>query len=262
MAYDEQYDAIMAQMYDGDYEVVSGGRPRSDIGFYVEEAKRNGGPVLEVGCGTGRILLPTAEAGIEIDGIDYSPEMLRIAREKLAAKNLNCRLERADMRDFDLGRKYRLITIPFRAFCHMETVEDHFAALSCVKKHLAPDGIFIFDFYQMQPAAFARFSEAEVLQIEREENGKKIRRYAKAKPNLAIQTSAIRFRWEVEDENGKIEEFISDFKMRWVHRYEVEHLLVRAGFELLHTYGEFDRSELSHESPEMIFVSRAAGERR
>ncbi|MEE8104901.1 MAG: class I SAM-dependent methyltransferase [Planctomycetota bacterium] len=258
MAYSDEYDAIMAQMYDGDYEVVSGGRPRSDIGFYVEEAAQNGGPVLEIGCGTGRILLPTAEAGIEIDGIDHSPEMLRIAHEKLAAKNLSCRLERADMRDFDLGKKYSLITIPFRAFCHMETVEDHFAALACVKKHLAPDGIFIFDFYQMQPVAFTKFSQDEVLQIEREQDGKIVRRYAHAKPNLAIQTSAIRFRWEVEDEAGEIEEFISDFKMRWVHRYEVEHLLARAGFELLHTYGDFDRSELSHESPEMVFVSRAA----
>jgi ubiquinone/menaquinone biosynthesis C-methylase UbiE len=90
---------------------------RPDVGFYVAAARESGGPVLELGCGTGRILLPTARAGIEIAGLDSSNYMLEECLRRLRAEPAQVRarasLHRGDMRDFDLGRTFRLATIPF-----------------------------------------------------------------------------------------------------------------------------------------------------
>src|SRR5688572_23755792 len=89
---------------------------RADISFYVEAAAKSGGPVLELGCGTGRILIPTARSGIEIAGLELSVGMLEACRRRLQAEPPEVRgrvsLQRGDMRDFDLGRSFRLVTIP------------------------------------------------------------------------------------------------------------------------------------------------------
>jgi ubiquinone/menaquinone biosynthesis C-methylase UbiE len=90
--------------------------------------------VLELGCGTGRVLLPVAAAGLDVVGLDQSPAMLAIARQKLTTLDAETRarvqLIEGDMRSFDLGMdRFRLITIPFRAFCHLLTIPDQQAAL-------------------------------------------------------------------------------------------------------------------------------------
>ena len=92
------------------------------------------GPVLELDCGTGRVLIPTAREGIDITGIDLSEHMLDICRTKLAQESdevqARTRIVRADTRDFDLGTQFKLMTIPFRPFQHLITVEDQLACLN------------------------------------------------------------------------------------------------------------------------------------
>ena len=111
-----------ADVYDSIYAYV-----REDIPFYVEEASRLGGPVLELGCGTGRITLPIAQSGIDIVGLDNSDGMLEVARRKarlLEDGNGVVDLHMADMRDFSLGRTFPLVIIPFRGFLALLSVED------------------------------------------------------------------------------------------------------------------------------------------
>lgn len=107
-------------------------RDRPDVASYVKQAQESGGPGLELGCGTGRVLIPPARAGIEIVGVDLSRSMLAICRDKLAREpdDVRARVEmvEADMRRFDLGREFRLVTLPFRPFQHLMTVQDQ---LSC-----------------------------------------------------------------------------------------------------------------------------------
>jgi ubiquinone/menaquinone biosynthesis C-methylase UbiE len=113
------------------YDYVAPYRARPGIDFYVEAAKSAGGPVLEVGCGTGRVLLPTARAGVEIVGLDLSPDMLGMCRQRLEnepeAVQSRVQLVQADMREFNLFRTFRLATIPFRPFQHLITVDDQLA---------------------------------------------------------------------------------------------------------------------------------------
>src|SRR6476469_2162090 len=111
--------------------------PSGDAAFYRGLARDAGGPVMEPGCGTGRVLLPIAALGIPCVGVDASPAMLAALRAKSPPPNLE--LVEARMETFDLGeRRFRLITCPFRAFQHMLDVPSQLATLANVRRHLAP----------------------------------------------------------------------------------------------------------------------------
>ena len=109
-----------------------------DLPFYVARSREARGAVLEAGCGTGRVLLPTLQAGVDIDGIDIHPGMIEVARAKAATLGLKPHLAVADMRDFTMPRRYALITIPFRAFQHLLTTADQVAALRCCLLYTSP----------------------------------------------------------------------------------------------------------------------------
>jgi SAM-dependent methyltransferase len=252
----EKMGEVIARMYDRDYAV--GRTPSGDVDFYVEEARRSGGPVAEFGCGTGRILIPTAEAGIEIVGVDNSPPMLAQANRKLEGRQLPVTLVEGDMVDHDLGRKFQLVTIPFRAFAHVLEAEDHVRLFRNMGRHFAGDGRLVFDFFHPKLELLARGMEEKV-DLEWEEEGRKVRRFASTTPHRSVQVNDVRFRWEIEDPSGGIERLESSFRMRWFYRYEIVHLLGRCGLEIEALYGNFDRSPLEDGSPEMIFVARRAG---
>jgi hypothetical protein len=126
-----------------------------------------------------------------------------------------------------------------------------------MRRHLAPGGRLVFDFYLPDPLKQAAIATGERLDFEREESGRKIRRYSSAVFHISRQVSDVRFRWEIEDESGAIEERETSFGMRWFHRFEFEHLLARTGLQIETVFGDFDRSPLEDTSPEMIFVARS-----
>jgi SAM-dependent methyltransferase len=142
----DQYEFI-ADLYDH----VRAYRDRPDVAFFVEAALAAGGPVLEIGCGTGRVLIPTARAGIDITGLDSSVHMLDVCRAKLLLEAPDVRsrvhLVREDMRDFALRQNFALATIPFRPFQHLTTVEDQRACLQTIHAHLQPGGQLILDLF-------------------------------------------------------------------------------------------------------------------
>jgi len=141
-----EYDRQDALFYDHYSTGVPG-----DVEFYVAEAQRAGSPVLELGCGTGRILVPVAQAGVEIVGLDRAPSMLAVARDKVGKLPPETRrriaLIEADMRDFDLGRRFTLAMIPYRAFLHLLTVEDQLRALRRIHDHLVDGGRLVLNIF-------------------------------------------------------------------------------------------------------------------
>lgn len=124
---------------------LTGGFP-DDIPFYLELARGCGGPVLELGCGTGRVLLPLAAEGFEVTGIDRSPAMLGAARDRLQAAGLKAALHEGDMRDFDLPQRFSLIIIPYCSVIYLLEEEDRRRSLRAVRRHLATGGLLAFDF--------------------------------------------------------------------------------------------------------------------
>ena len=128
--------------------------------MYTREAVNSGGPVLELGVGTGRVAIPTARLGIDVVGIDSSEAMLAVARSKLDSLGPDaCSVElvAADMRDIDLRdshgerRKFPLATIPFRGFQALLSVEDQVRALHSIRRHLTPGGKLIFSMFFPDP---------------------------------------------------------------------------------------------------------------
>lgn len=245
------YSEVLARMYDGDYEHFR--NPSGDVEFYVEEARRAGGPVLEFACGTGRILIPTAKAGVEITGVDLSEPMVQRLRSKLPEADVHV----GNMGDYVVGRKFKLVTIPFRAIAHIVEPDDQVAMFENMRRHLAEDGRLIFDFFHPHLGKLAGPQE-EALHFEREENGAAVRRYGVGTPHPWKQLLEVTLRWEIERPDGSVEHLREGLEMRWYYRFELEHLLKRAGLEIEHLWGGFDRSEFGPESNEMIFVAKAA----
>jgi SAM-dependent methyltransferase len=250
------------------YDALRGYQERADVAFYVEEAARARGPVLEVGCGTGRILLPTARAGATIVGVDASTAMLARCRERLAAEPEAVRarvsLHHADARALDLGATFALVTAPFRVLQHLVTVDDQLRCLTSVARHLAPPGRgrgqaggrFVFDVFNPHyPAMVAdRSAESEDTAETALPDGRTLRRTVRVpRVRWTEQVSEIELIYYVAERAGAPPaRHVQAFDMRWYVPAELVHLLARAGLRVEAVYGAFDRSPLTDASPEQV----------
>jgi len=259
----EEY-AFIADLYDH----VVPYRNRPDVAFYVEAAKESGGPVLEVGCGTGRVLIPTAREGVEIMGLDLSLPMLEECRKGLLHEpeevQSRVRLVEADMRDFNLGQSFNLVTIPFRPFQHLTTVDDQLSCLGSIRRHLVEGGCLIFDIFNPALEALVSILFGEEIGEEPEfttpDGRRVVRRHKVVSRDRFNQINYVELIYYVTHPDGREERLVHSFPMRYLFRFETEHLLVRCGFEIEHVYADFDKSLYGSEYPgEMIFVARAGG---
>lgn len=247
------------------YDHVVPYRERQDVAFLVEMGQATGGPVLEVGCGTGRVLIPTARTGLEIVGLDLSPHMLAVCRANLAAEpaevQARVQLIEGDMREFDLGREFALITIPFRPFQHLTAVEDQIACLTTLRRHLKPGGRLVLDLfnpsipYLADPARLHEFGDEPEFAMP---DGRRVRRreriVARDYFNQVQDTELIYY---VTHPDGRQERLVHAFPMRYLFRYEAEHLLARCGFEIEALYADYNKSPYGSRYPgELIFVAR------
>jgi SAM-dependent methyltransferase len=253
--------AFVAEFYD--YVVPYGNR--SDVSFLSDLARRQGGAVLELGCGTGRVLIPTAREGLEIVGLDLSAMMLDICRKKLATETEDVRsrvlLVQGDMRSFDLGRTFSLITTPFRPFQHLTTVEDQMACLGSVHRHLDDDGVFVLDLFNPSLPILLQedFSKewGDEPEFTMPDGRRVVRKHRFTKRDLHNQVSDCELIYYVKHPDGRKERLVHDFQMRYLFRYEAEHLLARCGFEIEEVYADYDKSPFGSVDPgELIFVAR------
>jgi SAM-dependent methyltransferase len=253
--------ASIAELYD--YIVPY--QNRADVSFFVEAAIQAEGPVLEVGCGTGRVLIPTARAGVEITGLDLSPHMLAVCRKRLKAEpkevRSRVRLMKGDMRHFALEQKFKLVTLPFRPFQHLTTVEDQIACLDCIRQHLKKGGKIILDIFNPSLEALANQPIGEEMAEEPEfsmpDGRRVIRRHMVAARDVFNQIIHSELVYYVTHPDGRKERMVQAFPMRYFFKFEAEHLLTRAGFEVEQVYADYDKSPYGSKYPgELIFVAR------
>jgi len=233
---------------------------RTDVGFYVDEAKAAGGRVLEVGCGTGRILLPIARAGCAITGIDGSKQMLERCRVNLAAEaaavQSRITLAQHDMRDFNLAEQFTLIIAPFRVVQHLTTIDDQLQFLATVARHLAPQGRLVFDVFnpRFDILVGADGVEREDTPEQRLPDGRTFHRaYRIARVRWIDQVSEAELVYYVD---GK--RYVQAFEMRWYLAAELRHLLARAGFRVREMYGDFARGPVVDGCPEIVVTAEFA----
>jgi SAM-dependent methyltransferase len=249
------YGIVSSRYYDAVYESLRGGS--GDIEFYRRLARESGGPVLELGCGTGRVLLPIARDGIACVGLDQSAGMSEVVRRKNPPPNLRVALGR--MQSFDLGgERFRLIFSAFRSFQHLYTVEDQLACLTRVRRHLAPDAVFAFDVFAPNLERIAQAEEPETEEARFFEDDLEIVRYTAVRRDHANQLMRLTMRYERRRNGAAIGNDVVEFRMRYFFRFELEHLLARAGFDEVRIFGGFDERPYDYTSGETVVVARAA----
>ena len=256
-----QSNPLVARLYD---QVIPY-RGRPDLKLFVEAAVESGGPVLEVGCGTGRVLLPTARAGVSITGLDLSEYMLDVCRLKLQnePRGVQERVEliQGDMRSFDLGKKFNLITTPFRPFQHLITTEDQICCLENIHRHLKPGGTFILDIFNPSLEGITADNLGQEVGAEPEfttPDGIKVRRFNKTiRRDHFKQVLDVELIYYLTHPDGREERIVHAFQMRYLFRYEAEHLLARCGFEVLNLYADYEKNPNGSSYPgELIFFAR------
>jgi SAM-dependent methyltransferase len=220
-------------------------------------------------------MLPVAEAGVRVTGIDESPHMLDLARKKLDKADpelqARVRLEQADIRSFELDRKFsfeldrkfKLIYIPFNTFGLLLTIEDQLATLATVKKHLAAGGVFAFDVF-VPDVERMRGPELTRWQLEMDESfsdGSRVQRDNIREIDTRRQILSVTWRNKVYQDRILQQEFVSDLKLSYFFPRELENLLARAGYRMVHYWGSYQREDFwkMKEPWKQIVVARPLG---
>jgi SAM-dependent methyltransferase len=233
-----------------------------DLAFWKAEARAAQGPVLEVACGTGRVALPMAEAGADVDGFDLAPAMVERLRAKARERGLRVHAVPADMRDFRMPRRYALIAIPFNAFLHNLTQADQLATLACCRDHLQPGGKLVMHVSFFGPAISGATSGEPDLELETRHpvSGRRLQLYDSrtVDPVEQVQHSINEIR-ELNEHSEVVASHRSRTSVRWIYKHELELLLARAGFARWKIDGGFHGQPLT--SPEDQMVASAWVER-
>lgn len=250
----EAYNAVIARYYDGAYETMLA--LGADVRFYSELALECSGPVLELGCGTGRVLLELTRRGLECVGLDSSRAMLERLRERAGAASPELVLGR--MQDFDLSpRRFQLVYAAFRPFQHLYTIAEQLSCLHTVRRHLEPGGRFAFDVFNPKLDRVSELTEPEAADLRFQQGGCEVVRYVSLRRDPARQMVEALMRFETQERGQVIKNETELIRMRWFTRFELEHLMVRAGYENVTIYGDFERSPVEHGSPELVVVGSA-----
>jgi SAM-dependent methyltransferase len=258
MASDSGYGAHpeIPELYDHIPVYIS----RQDVGFWADLC-REAGEALELGCGTGRVLIPAAEAGCRITGLDQSENMLRRCSAKADALPGEARsriaLVHGDMTHFHLSRTFPLAIAPFRPIQHLITVGEQLAFLKCVREHLKPGGRLVFDAFNPSLTHLAAPIHPEEMEDTPElslPDGRRFRRtYRIVRKRYAEQCNDVELIYYLDGRR-----MVHAFPMRYFFRFELEHLLARAGFEVTALYGSFDGTPFTDDSPDLIFTATRA----
>lgn len=249
------------------YDAQAQGVP-GDVEFYLALAKRAqaaGRPVLELACGTGRVAIPIAREGVSIVGLDQSQAMLERAREKSTGLD-SARWIEGDMRDFALPERFGLVFIAYRSFQHMLTVADQLSCLGCIHRHLAPGGLLAINIFNPDIVAIGQWLTTKKGSLQRRGEA------ASGRSAVAWETRTYRpasqevestlLDEELSDEGAVISRVYRDLKLRYTFRFEMEHLLARAGFEVEALYGDHCGGPFEDTSPEMVWLARRLSEWR
>jgi SAM-dependent methyltransferase len=226
--------------------------------FFLALAQQLGGPVLELGCGTGRVTIPLARAGIPITGLDLTPAMLDHARQKAA--DLPIHWHHADVRTFDLGRQFSFIFESGATFQHLLDQSNQEAMLARVRAHLAPNGRFLLgSLFPHLPYLANEETEQEWYQYE-DENGRTVRVSGTQQydPLRQIKTETAYRRWQEAD--GRQIEHSAPLQLRYTFPQEMELLLRHNHLHIEQRYGDWDSSPLTPTSKFMIYLCRLTDE--
>ena len=241
-----EYDSIADY-----YDLTHSTRILRDKKFYVSEAKKAKGKVLEVACGTGRVYLPMLASGVDAYGIDISPKMLAVLKKNARLGGLAPNVRLADMRNFRHWEKFSLILVPFRAFLHMLTAKDQLSTLKNLRSHLSPGGKLMLNFFFPSPYFIAS----------KYGRGRRNKEFFDRKSGIAVTSDS----YFIDEPNQVVQCIfrvsrrgrqvaIQKFTITLLYKKEFELLLRLAGFSKWQVYGGFNKEKLASSRQEMVWA--------
>lgn len=254
---------IHLEIYDAQTE-AGWGSVQSDAAFYLEEARRCRGPILELACGTGRILLPLLATGMEAHGLDISASMLNVLRMKTERlrqdEAARVHLHQGSMSDFELGTKFSLIIIGFRSFQALLTPEDQRKCLTSIQRHLAEDGRAILNLFDPRyDLVVPGRAEGDPAQrsLRNPATGHAVTVEVLMRENEPM-TQTFKEQWrftERADDGVVLRQEIEELQLRWTFRQEMRHLVELCGLQVEAEYSDFQRSAPAY-GREQVWVLR------
>jgi SAM-dependent methyltransferase len=250
----------VARFFDADY-----GDYNDDLPLVEAYAQRTGGPLLELGCGTGRLLVPLARAGYDVTGVDLSQEMLRAARARVDAAGLAQRvtLVHGDYSDARLAGPYRLALVMMNTFLHLTTLSEQLRALRHWREHLTPGGLLLIDVFNPDMAHLAGLDgRIEWDKTWTDPNtGATVMKYLVRTVDSAEQVIHVNLIYDEIAPDGQVRRTAAPFDLRYMWRFEAELLLDKSGFALEAVYGDHEMGQFSGDSDTMILVARRRSRR-
>jgi SAM-dependent methyltransferase len=248
------------------YDIMHPGSLQGDVEWYCRKATASGGPVLELGAGTGRIAIPVAEAGIRITAVDSDEQMLARLREKAAALHDDVRshlsILRGDMRSIAIDSPFALVIIPFRAFLHNLTRDDQLAALKCAHQHLAVNGELALNvFHPSLQYMAARAGDRRG--VWRWTGNRKLvdggfvvysdtTRYDTVRQRLHSLIRTEQF----GPDGSLMRTHMMDLELAYLYPSDIVRLLDEAGFELVRMSGDFHGRPFERDGDELVVEAR------
>jgi ubiquinone/menaquinone biosynthesis C-methylase UbiE len=245
----------IAEFYDLEFDGFD-----ADVDLYRNYAEVVGSPILDLGCGTGRLLVPLARAGHQVTGIDSSPAMLERARERLEREHLteSVSLRLTDVRDLSgfPHFEFRLIFCAINSFLHLESREEQLQALRSIRRVLHRDGILVLDLLHATPGTLQRLDD----QFRHDgswtlPDDSRVDRFSQRRVRIVEQVIETELFYDRVDQNGALTRIITRYLTRYIHRFEMESLLAATGFELEGIYGSYQLDPLGDDSEQMIVVA-------
>ena len=242
-------DERLAALYDLDAREVD-----PAIVWFRGLAQMTGGPVLELGVGSGRVAVPVAKDGHEVVGLDRSHAMLARAAEKAKKARVKLTLVEGDVRSFSLERTFALVTIPANTFL-MLAPDERWACLARCREHLTPTGRLAIDVFQPDPNLISGMDGGVREEWRRRdpETGRMVTKLSSTRGNV----DAVTVRWWYEEErDGVVHRISREATLHYLYRREAELMLPAAGFDLDSLHGDYDGSEATAISPKLLIVAR------
>ena len=237
------------------YDLDAPHGPSPAIDWFRGLAQLTGGPILELGVGTGRVAIPIAKDGYEVVGIDRSAAMLARAERHARTARAKLRLIEADMRSFSLERSFALVTIPFNTFL-MLTPDERWACLARCREHMTPAGRLAIDVFQPDPNRVAGLDGAVREEWRRQDpdTGHTVTKFSSTRADVDATT----FRWwfDEELEGGAVRRITREATLHYLYRREAELLFPAAGFEIDSLHGDYDGAAVTGQSPKLLLVLR------
>jgi len=252
MNFEIYMDKLIADIYDKEHPLTTSDE---DFVFYIDQCKKTSGDILELACGTGRLIVPILEAGCSIEGLDLSGPMLNILEQKLKTKRLTTQLYQKNMADFKIDKKYQLIFIAVSSFFILNGQEEQINCLKCCRDHLVDGGRLIIDcLIDSYERNMQRSGELKYFN-KLEDNDKIVLIYVSSKMNTIQQRENIIFHYQIYSSDGILEKtVIRHLPWRWIHPDEFKLMAQIAGFSSLKLFGGYHLGPLEESCHEMVAI--------